>query len=326
METIDPAIGGNDTIFGNEGDDLIAGGAFDDTIFGGANDDRILGDNGAFDFTADGVNGTLDSMVTTDPTIGGVDTINGADDEDVIFGGTAGDIISGGNGHDVILGDHGLFDLALPVNANFVSIFITAAAGAGNDTIRGDAGDDFILGQQGGDTIFGGAGQDDITGGHNVLFGVDGDDIIDGGDALEVTPGDGGDVVLGDNGTIKRTFLAGYPSSWQTYLAPFDTLVIRAVVRFDDIDFIAGNDTIFGDADQDILHGQRGNDIIDGGAGDDEVMANPRHRQVSGGADNDIVLGDVGLAYRALNTDGMPRLNANGSWHRDVFPRTWHDH
>ncbi|MGB8170672.1 MAG: PKD domain-containing protein, partial [Chthoniobacteraceae bacterium] len=177
----------------------------------------------------------------------------------------------------------------------------------------------FILGQQGDDRIFGGAGNDDLTGGHNVLFGADGNDYIDGGDEAEVTAGDGADVILGDNGVISREVLPGAPSAWRTYPAPFASIVIRNVVRFDDIDLVAGNDTLLGDAGQDILHGQRGSDVIDGGTGDDEVYGELGADTVTGGDGNDVVLGDVGLAQRAFNADGTPRLDGNGSWHRDIF-------
>jgi Ca2+-binding RTX toxin-like protein len=307
LVTIDPAIGGNDTITTGAAPDIIAGGAADDTIRAGAGDDFVLGDNGLFLFDPAGV---LTLMTVIDPTIGGSDTIHGEDGEDYLFGGTGSDTIFGGAGHDIILGDHGRYEAALPRNQNFLSIFTSAADGGGDDLLDGGDGDDFILGQQGGDRIFGGDGQDDIIGGHNVLFGADGDDYIDGGA--------GDDVVLGDNGIISRQVLPGTPSAWRTYPAPFDSVVIRTVVRFDDIDFIAGNDILLGGDGQDILFGQRGSDVIDGGAGDDEIIGGLGADTLMGGDGSDVILGDAGQIIRAFNPDGTPRLNTNGTWHRDI--------
>ena len=303
-----PAIGGDDMITTGGASDLIAGGAANDVIHSGAGDDFVVGDNGFFDFL---IPGTLSTMVSTDPTIGGTDMIYGEGDEDYIFGGTAGDFISGGLGHDVLLGDDGRYEAARPDNQKFTSIHTGATDGGGNDTVHGDEGDDFILGQQGGDFLYGDAGDDDLTGGHNVLGGADAGDVLSGGT--------GGDVLLGDNGVISREVLAGYPSAWRTYSAPFATLVIRKVARFDDIDFVAGADTLLGDDGQDMLFGQRGADLLDGGAGDDEVIGGLGVDIAGGGAGNDIVLGDSGVILRAFNADGTPRINANGSWHRDVL-------
>ncbi|HMJ89541.1 MAG TPA: calcium-binding protein, partial [Candidatus Acidoferrum sp.] len=316
--SVDPAVGGNDSITTNSGVDLVIGGLANDLITLGNEDDSALGDNGYFRFDVDLDFTTLDLMVITEPNLGGDDTISGGSDEDRIFGGTGADTISGGDGHDVILGDHGRLDYSLPANQNFVSIFTGATDGAGNDVLRGDAGDDFILGQQGDDRIFGGAGEDDLTGGHNVVAGVDGHDYIDGGDEADDTVGDDADVILGDNGLITRTPLPGYPSSWQLYPTPFLD-VIRTVVRFDDIDLITGDDTILGDGGDDILHGQRGSDNIDAGAGEDEVYGELGEDVLSGGSGADFMIGDVGVLVRAFNPDGTPTVNDNGSWHRDVF-------
>ncbi|MGB8167836.1 MAG: calcium-binding protein, partial [Chthoniobacteraceae bacterium] len=126
-----PSVGGVDHITTGGASDLIAGGVGADVIHAGAGNDFVLGDNGIFEFAADGVNGSLDWFASTDPTEGGADMIFGEAGEDYLFGGTAGDIISGGLDHDVILGDHGRYDKALQINQNFVSIFTANGMGAG---------------------------------------------------------------------------------------------------------------------------------------------------------------------------------------------------
>jgi Ca2+-binding RTX toxin-like protein len=301
----DEGTGGGDLIFGDEGSDVIIGGASGDTIEGNLGDDLIFGDSAELQYT----DGDLRTIRSTASGVGGNDAISGGAGDDVIFGGAGDDTIFGDEGNDVILGDHGLYDKSLLANQNFVSIFITDADGAGNDTIHGGGGDDFILGQQGTDVIFGGSGEDDITGGHNVPFGDDGSDIIIGGD--------GADVILGDNGLITRR-LTGGADRWVRYPTPFAD-VIRDVVRYDDLDRVAGNDTLYGNAGADILHGQRGDDELHGGSGDDEVYGELGNDTLAGDEGHDIMLGDVGVITRGYNPDGTPRLNPNGSWHKDVL-------
>jgi Ca2+-binding RTX toxin-like protein len=328
IETVTPADGGNDTITTGIGRDYIFGGAGSDTITTGNGNDVALGDNGYADFMVnDGNPQTIDVIRSTDPLIGGGDVIQAGGGDDIVFGGFGNDEIRGDSGYDILLGDHGLVDYSRPSNQIFVSIFTGANEGGGDDTIYGGSEDDFILGQQGNDTIYGGAGQDDITGGHNVIGGSDGSDILYGGDkpgspaanvSLEnyVTPGDGSDIILGDNGIITRTVVG--VDAWRTYPAPFAD-VIRIVAPFDNIDFVQGNDSIYGDAGQDSIYGQRGDDTLNGGAGDDEIMAGLGSDSITGGDGNDMLLGDAGQIVRAFDTDGSPVLNANGSWHRDVI-------
>jgi Ca2+-binding RTX toxin-like protein len=311
LETIDPGVGGQDTINAGDDNDIIFGGAEYDIIHGDAGNDIIFGDNAALDKLAnDSDPNTLDLITTTHPTIGMNDDLFGDDGLDYIFGGTGPDVISGGAGHDILLGDHGNYDSMLPRNQRFESIFTSDLDGAGDDTIHGDSGDDFILGQQGMDTIYGGGGQDDVTGGHNVTFGDDTGDVIHGGDDE--------DVILGDNGSITRELTSTANDVWLQYPAPFND-VVRVVQRFDDLDKIAGDDEIHGDAGTDIVRGQRGDDTITGDGGNDELVGDLGNDTISGGDGHDFMLADVGLIVRAFNDDGSPRVNSNGAWHRDIF-------
>lgn len=297
---------GADSISGSAGCDIILGGSGADTVSAGAGDDTVLGDNGQVAFTVDGL---VDRIETTDPIAGGGDSLSGDEGEDLIFGGTDADTIFGGDDRDLLLGDHGLFSRSLPTDQPIRSIFNDEGFGAGNDTIHGGGGDDWILGQQGDDLLYGDAGEDDITGGHNVPFGEDGNDWLDGGD--------GADMILGDNGTITRR-LTGGPDQWERYPAPFAD-VIRDVGRFDDLDSVAGNDTLLGGGGADILHGQRGDDELYGGSEDDELFGELGNDRLAGDDGHDIMLGDVGIITRASDTNGIPQLSPDGSWHKDVL-------
>jgi Ca2+-binding RTX toxin-like protein len=100
-------------------------------------------------------------VASTDPTLGGKDTLAGGAGNDTLFGGTGDDTLFGDEGDDVLLGDHGLYDLSLPVGQRYVaSILIGPRDGGGNDTIYGGTGNDIIFGQQGDDLLDGGEGED----------------------------------------------------------------------------------------------------------------------------------------------------------------------
>ncbi|MFK8111404.1 MAG: hypothetical protein AB8B91_04360, partial [Rubripirellula sp.] len=309
--TTDTAIGGNDIVNSGAGNDVVLGGAADDTIHGGAGLDTLLGDNGSIDYTLDGDLSTLDQIITIDPTIGGIDTIEGESDNDILIGGTAGDSLIGGTGHDILLGDHGEVDFRRAVDKRVISRFTGVSHGGGDDTIEGNDGDDFAFGGQGNDIINGGLGQDDLVGGHNVPFGSDGDDTIDGG-ADE-------DVILGDNGILTRELLSTELGTWTTYLAPFDSIVVRDVQPFDDRDLISGDDNLSGSAGMDIIRGQRGDDTIHGGDADDELIGGLGEDTINGDAGQDFILGDAGQILRDFNSDGTPQLNSDGTWHRDLL-------
>ena len=77
---------GRDTLVGDEGNDLLTagddgnelfGGLDSDSLTGGADNDILLGDNGYFDYEADGDLSTLDVVATpdSDSDLGGQDTI-----------------------------------------------------------------------------------------------------------------------------------------------------------------------------------------------------------------------------------------------------------
>ncbi len=339
----DPDQGGSDDITAGTGNDAIIAGFGDDAVNAGDGDDVVLGDSGRLDYTLasdtidgrpdiagvtlDAAAGTLDRVMTTDPTLGGNDTLFGDGGNDVIMGGAGDDIISGdtsdtpagSDGSDILLGDFGKLYPSELWSRNYYAIDTGDGVGAGNDTLNGNGGDDFLMGEQGDDTLNGGAGDDDMLGGSNVIGAADGNDTMDGGD--------GADVMLGDNGVITRTpqppvDATAWPEigfaipQWQRWPAPFAD-VKRDVNFFDVIDGIGGDDTLNGSAGDDIMFGQRGDDVMNGGAGDDEMVGGLGADDMHGGAGMDFMLGDQGYFVRALNGDGSARVNADSAFHRD---------
>lgn len=201
---------------------------------------------------------------------------------------------------------------------------ITSPNDAGGDFLYGGADDDIIICQEGADFADGGSGNDDIIGGHSLRFGEDtGDELYGGSDD---------DVVLGDNGEILRIRLseAGtYPwvhgSVWLTYPEPFSDSVVRNVTRYDDVDYVQGDDRIFGGSGNDVLHGQRGDDYLSGDDGDDECYGELGSDTVLGGEGNDILIGDIGYCVRRYHADNSPVLltdvegtSSAAVWKKDI--------
>jgi Ca2+-binding RTX toxin-like protein len=168
----------------------------------------------------------------------------------------------------------------------------TLKAGAGDDLVKAGAGDDVVFGNDGNDDLFGGAGRDLITGdaGDDRLFGDAGDDALEGGV--------GNDTVYGGAGNDRIIATVG-----------------------------DGNDTYFGDAEEDTLDysaisaniaaelgngigqhgsvasGQSGTDQVFGfedfigGSGNDTIVASSAANVMDGGGGNDtFVFGSAGDA------------------------------
>ena len=326
--TTEPAIGGIDLITGGTGNNIILGGAFGDVITGGPGNDVILGDNGRVHRTdAVHLTGTILSVYTTDPAIGGADTIDGGAGNDVILGGTAGDLIHAGLGDDIVVGDNGEVDLNSPTN----NVFSTDPGIGGIDTIYGDDGSDIVIGGTGNDWLY---GDSSTTDGNDVIVGDDGivrrdaayrilsvettypadagadhiyggpdNDIIFGGGAPDTIEGnDGNDTIVGDDGLV--TFAAdGTPTvtSYTDTTGTGDDLIYGG----------NGDDTIYGGPGADELHGDLGNDRLYGEGGDDILIGDlgvvtPRSGPVTlfsgstGPGPKNILLLDVGTVTGSI--------------------------
>jgi Ca2+-binding RTX toxin-like protein len=235
--TVDPRIGGNDTITTGSGRDVVFGGAGDDIITtnrgGGADQSDIaIGDHGFVDtVTLDGDASDLDRIWTTDPTLGGNDTITTGAGDDVAIGGVGADTIDGGDGMNIVLGDNGRFTALTNTSVQWGQLALSAGQLKTTDANVG-----------GNDTITTGAGVDVILGGF-------GDDLVHAGDS--------GDFVIGDNGSV----------SWNVVGTALQVLQLTTTY-----DGLGGVDTIYGQGGQDVLIGGTGGDNIDGGTDKDLIF------------------------------------------------------
>lgn len=102
MWSIDPALGGSDTIDGGTGDDYMIGGAGNDLLLGQADEDMLSGDGAQMVFS----HWKPVIFETIDPFIGGDDELNGGADRDIMLGGFGGDLFHGNLGEDVMIGEY----------------------------------------------------------------------------------------------------------------------------------------------------------------------------------------------------------------------------
>lgn len=302
---------GDDTLKGDDGIDVLEGGAGGDTMTGDAGDDVLTGgtssSNGVISPDRDGT-GQLDA---TDRMSGGTgdDVLAGDNARVDLTGGTridgtslrtvqlfdlatakararsgtaGGDLLGGDEGRDLVFGQ------------------------GGNDSLVGGSDDDYLEGNDGADDLQGGSGEDDLVGGGSSRTGavisfsggslvdrlltapggtsdvtasglLDGNDVLDGGDAR--------DVLLGDNGRVTRggplAIIGGGASG---------THAVRKVAMADKTTGAwAGSDYLTGGQGDDDLYGQldstgsrrptqsfAGNqvkgDVLSGGLGDDALI------------------------------------------------------
>ena len=114
------------------------------------------------------VDGSIESITTSDPNVGAADTIHTQNGADIVIGGTAGDTIttgtdaSGDTSRDIVLGDNG--------NATFDSlgridtIESTDTDIGGEDHITTGGGPDIVLAGTDKDTVLTESGNDIVVG------------------------------------------------------------------------------------------------------------------------------------------------------------------
>jgi Ca2+-binding RTX toxin-like protein len=113
-------------------------------------------------------------------------------------------LVDGGNGDDSLRIDesNGVFTDAIPTTIDGGNGNDRLVGGSGAVTLRGGNGDDVLAGGAGAETLLGGNGDDSIDGNKGNDVGVMGN----GDDTFVWDPGDGSDVVEGQNGTDRMLF------------------------------------------------------------------------------------------------------------------------
>ncbi|MGO4527210.1 Calx-beta domain-containing protein [Microvirga sp. 2MCAF35] len=244
---------GRNDLYGGVGNDTLVGGA-EDSLWGGAGNDRLVGGHVIFEGplgrNIDLAAGKATNAEETD-TLVNVLYVTGGDGNDTITGvsGTnnligVNDTLQGGAGFDHFVASYGNDSIDGGADGGEITYFFVSGSAVNIDLQHGRATK--FNGQQ--DTLaniwhaWGSRGDDSITGddGHgNILYGIDGDDTIDGGGGNDTLwGGEGGDTLIGTS-TIGG---AGV----------------------DELHGEQGDDSLVGGA-EDVLYGGEGNDTLDGG-------------------------------------------------------------
>ncbi len=182
---------------------------------------------------------------------GGNDTIAGKDGNDTLIGGIGNDLLDGGDGNDTA----SYADAAAGVNVSLALTTAQNTGGAGVDTLTGIEN---LTGSAFNDSLASGFGDNKLSGlaGDDVLAGGDGNDSLDGGAGNDTASYEDADMGVIVNLALTTTqYTAG---------GGFDTLISIEGVIGSNLD-----DTLTGDAGNNVLGGLDGDDLLNGGAGDD---------------------------------------------------------
>jgi Ca2+-binding RTX toxin-like protein len=233
---------------------------------------------------------TLNSVIYVDPSLFSLDqsvlyfppvydtVTQGTAANNTLTGNALNNAIYGNDGNDTLsgLGGNDLLD-----------------GGNGNDVLKGGDGNDKLVGGLGNDKLDGGAGNDNLDGGdgNDILYGGAGNDKMDGGagnhDLVDYSKSTAGVSVHLDTGTGW-----GGDAQGDSYKNIEDV----TGSKYDDtLDGDAGQNIIIGGAGNDIIHGNDGHDILKGGTGDDTIIAggawNTGGSSLYGEAGNDKLIG-----------------------------------
>jgi Ca2+-binding RTX toxin-like protein len=326
---------GGDRLEGNDGeDDLIGGSSFTvsagvgdpdggDQLAGGAGADVLRGDNAVITRATTGGGSGFDWDSVANNWLGQVArrSITLLDKVTLTTGKHGDDVLSGGAGADVLFGQDGVDRLY---------------GGAGDDYQEGNGAADVLYGDQNAaptgnqhessaeqlDGAPGPDGQDDQIGGSSWIRSQAGTGARsgqrDGGDELH---GDGNaDVQLGDNGRILRLIVSGQYATFQAQTGkptivrqanPTGSTPTALPARYDvgtaSTSAVWGNDTLYGDAGDDVQLAGDGNDTLYGGADADDQYGELGDDRLFGEAGEDAMVGDRGvITNRLVATPGAP--------------------
>lgn len=327
LSTFSNIIGGHQTDYltGNGAANVIDGGSGDDWIDPLSGNDTIIGGEGndTVSFVSQGfqgqvkvslaITGKQNSGVLGTMTINGVENIESGDSADdltgndlknVIDGGAGNDLINGGKGDDQLYGADGddiliggagadLMDggTGAEINGDWVSYATSAKAVTVNlhaDTASGgDAEGDQLNNIS---NLIGSAFADTLTGdpGNNILEGGKGNDTLDGRTGLDIvsyasaTAAVKFDLNL-QNGSVQKTGGGGDDT-----INGFSFIGVWGGL---------GNDTLIGDANDNIILGGAGNDTIEGGGGTNTLDGGKGINTLSYAHDTQGVVVDLPTTY-----------------------------
>ena len=244
----------------------------------------------------------------------GDDVLSGGGGDDTLNGGGGDDVLEGGPGADTINGDDGDDAVSYEGSAAGVTIHLGAGRASGGDADGDTLGDKI-------ENILGSMHADDLTGDDdpNSIWGLAGDDKLDGGDGDDILEGGAGaDLLIGGDSdpiVIPRAAMAtgGDTASWAGSTAgvtvrlynqvalggdaegdtfamesfDYTTLPDRNGDSEERTESLPDIENLMGSAHDDILAGDFRDNRIMGGAGDDTLYGGPGGGDRSGYDSND---------------------------------------
>ncbi|GAA4226544.1 Ca2+-binding RTX toxin-like protein [Sagittula marina] len=242
-------------INGNDNDNVLVGNDGDNVLNGGLGADTLEGGAG---------NDSIDGGA-------GLDHIDAGEGDDTIMASAGSDVVDGGAGTDLYDASNFSSSAVINLSTNPVS-FLTPGTGfvSGAD-ISG------FQGLTGIENIRGGAAADQLIGdaGENTIFVSTGSDSIDGGAGVDTYD------VSADDGGVNVDLVAG--TSVTTGFGTDSLENIENVTTGD------GDDTVVGDAGDNVFVTGAGADSVEAGEGDNTIDAGDGANDVTAGAGNDDV-------------------------------------
>ena len=290
---------GNDVLRGDAGVNEIWGRDGDDVVYVSGGADTLHGDDGfdwvSYIFTLTGVwvdlaNG-LDSGGAALDGFEGIegsyhsDTLSGDAQENHLIGHHGNDMLEGGAGADILSGSHGNDTASYQDSSAPVVVDLGAGTGVGGDA-QGDvlSGIENLIGSAHNDVLVGDAGGNNFTGGA-------GGDLIDGGGGTDRV------IYANSDAGVAVDLESGVGSGGH---ADGDTLV-----GIENLFGSVHDDSLAGDANDNVLHGLDGVDTIEGRAGNDIL---------SGGDGADTFIFEDGDGQDTINdfTAGTDAIDLHG--------------
>ena len=173
IQTLDYSVGAGDLIVTSSGNNVVFGGAGGDDVRTGSGNDVIIGDNGNAVF---GSLGHLETLQSSEPSVGGGDKLLTGAGDDVVIGGALDDVIDAADGGDNrIIGDNG--KILYQADTTYLMWMETIApeVGSSDDIYAGD-GQDIVIGGADADRIELGGGNNVGLGDHGILSWIDQDE------------------------------------------------------------------------------------------------------------------------------------------------------
>ncbi len=331
--------GGNDLLDGRGGNDKLYGEAGNDTLIGGAGADTLVGGEGVdvadYSASAAAVTVNLGTGVGTGGDAEGdklstVEDVTGSKFNDVLTGDTGANKLLAGDGDDVLVGSAGAD---------------TLNGGDGVDTADYSASTShLVISLTAGTTTGHGTKLDTLVSIENVLGTKYNDTITGNAGANILSAGDGKDHFFGSGG--GDTFDGGAGKDWIDYRSSTVAVNVNLVTgvgtgglaagdKYSNIENIrgsAGDDTLIGDDNANVIYGGKGSDRIGGGGGNDMIYTAGGYDSVDGGAGIDTIsyadswdkvtvnLGGGGGQYGAASRDTIINVeNVVGSKFDDTL-------